>query len=138
MIGLALALILAAVHGKATAHADDWLKTIKMLDWTLLTANQTGTALVFGKPARGNLAAASPRIWIRVETATEPARSTVALTQFDCVGRRYTLLQTTGWTGNNMEGDPAPLPPIPDPPQWTSIAVGSPYGQVLEQFCPAP
>jgi hypothetical protein len=127
---LALALIAQAASG-------DWLKTIRPMEWTLFTANQSATALLFGKPARGNFNAQAPRLWIRLETARETPRSSLALTQFDCIGRRYAVVESTGWDGNNMEGAFTPMPPLTAEPKWGPILPGSLYDQVLVRFCPA-
>jgi hypothetical protein len=130
-------LVALAVAVAAQPASGDWLKTIRPMDWTLYTANQNATTLVFGKPARGNFFnGAAPRLWIRVETARQTPRSSLALTQFDCVGRRYTVIQSTGWDGNNMEGAFTPMPPLTAEPQWEPILAGSVYDQVLTRFCP--
>jgi hypothetical protein len=126
---LALVLIAQPVSG-------DWLKTIRAMDFTLFTANQSATALVFGKPARGNFNAQAPRLWIRLESANQTPRSSLTLTQFDCIERRYTVVQATGWDRNNMEGEFTPMPPLPAEPQWSAILAGSLYDQVLVRFCP--
>jgi hypothetical protein len=127
-----LALVLIAQTGAA-----GWLKTIRPMEWTLFTANRTETALVFGKPARGNFNAEAPRFWIRLETSNQTPRSSLALTQFDCIGRRYAVVESTGWDGNNLQGGFTPMPPLPTEPQWEPIVAGSLYDQVLVRFCPA-
>jgi hypothetical protein len=132
------ALTLALTLVAATPDSGGWLKTIRPMDWTLFTADQDATTLVFGKPARGNFGSQSPRIWIRLETNSLSPRSIVSLTQFDCLQRRYVVVQTSGFARNNMEGDPVPTGRLDDPPQWVAIEAGTLYDAVLKRFCPAP